>query len=78
MTLYFQPTFWQALDHHTAFSYWLSFLPDGPRPPNSPPLLLTCLLKDPIPRVSVSQGSCNRYRRLDPFSQNYVKPLEHM
>ena len=43
----------QLLDHHTSFSYWLSFLPDGPRPPNSPPLLLTCILKDPIPKVSV-------------------------
>lgn len=41
----------QVLDRHTAFSYWLSFLPDGPRPPNSPPLLLTCVLKDPVPKV---------------------------
>lgn len=40
----------QLLDRHTAFSYWLSFLSDGPRPPNSPPLLLTCLLKDPVPK----------------------------
>ena len=42
----------QLLDRHTAFSYWLSFLPDGPRPPNSPPLLLTCLLKDHAPKVN--------------------------
>ena len=43
--------FMQSLDRHTAFSYWLSFLPDGPRPPNSTPSLLTCLLKDPTPKV---------------------------
>ena len=46
----------QLLDRHTSFSYWLSFLPDGPRPPNSPPSLLTCILKDSSPKVSYSQS----------------------
>lgn len=47
----YSATILQMQNRHTAFSYWLSFLPDGPRPPNSPPLLLTCLLKDPVPKV---------------------------
>lgn len=37
----------QAIGPRTTFSYWLSFLPDGPRLPNSPPSILSCILRDP-------------------------------
>ncbi|XP_064392489.1 HEAT repeat-containing protein 6-like isoform X3 [Halichondria panicea] len=40
----------KSLDTHTKFSFGLTFLPDGPRPPNSPPSLMTCVLKDPLPK----------------------------
>ena len=42
----------QKLDRQTSFTYWRSFLPDCPRLPNSPPSLLTCIIKDPTPKVS--------------------------
>ncbi|CAI8024384.1 HEAT repeat-containing protein 6 [Geodia barretti] len=35
-----------ALSPRNTFCYWQSFLPDGPRLPNSPPSLLSCVLRD--------------------------------
>lgn len=37
----------QAIGPRTTFSYWLSFLPDGPRLHHSPPTILSCILRDP-------------------------------
>ena len=51
----------QKLDRQTSFTYWRSFLPDCPRPPNSPPSLLTCIIKDPTPKVSKNNHSTRVY-----------------
>ena len=46
----------QALSPRNTFCYWQSFLPDGPRLPNSPPSLLSCALRDPSHKVGHSES----------------------
>lgn len=41
------PCLLQAIGPRNTFSYWLSFLPDTPRLPHTPPSLLSCALRDP-------------------------------
>ncbi len=64
----------QVLDHQATFSYWFSFLPDAPRPPNSSPSLLTCILKDPLPKVRTGShcapGKNHVYRSLVSVSRS--------